>query len=291
MSSGVVGRFAPTPSGRMHLGNVYAAMMAYLSAKSKGGSFLVRIEDLDRERSYKDIADETIADLKRLGFEIDGEILYQSERFEIYREYEQILRDKGLLYPCFCSRAELHAATAPHASDGSYVYDGKCRNLTEQEIEQKSATRRPCLRMRVPDETVELTDGICGKYSQNLARDCGDFIIKRSDGVFAYQLAVVVDDALSGVTEVVRGDDLLSSTPRQIWLQRTLGFNTPSYKHLPLLTAADGRRLSKRDGDTLAYALEHNTPEQIIGDLAFRAGLTRTPDPISLKDLLSIYSE
>ena len=244
-----IGRFAPSPSGRMHLGNVLCALLAWLSARHQGGQYLLRIEDLDTMRCPRSYAELIIDDLHWLGLDWDGEILYQSERTAVYEQYESILREKGLLYPCFCSRAALHAASAPHLSDGRVVYAGTCRSLTPEQVAEKRKTRAPATRVRVPDEEVRFTDGVFGEYSENLARECGDFIIRRSDGVFAYQLAVVVDDALSGVNEVVRGADLISSAPRQIWLHRLFGFAPPAFVHIPLLCDHDGRRLSKRDED------------------------------------------
>ena len=246
------GRYAPSPSGRMHLGNLLCCLLAWLSAKSQGGQVLLRIEDLDTLRCPRVYADAIIDDLQWLGLAADGPEppLYQSERSEIYQYYYNKLADRGLVYPCFCSRSQLHAASAPHRSDGQVVYAGTCRNLTPEQVAEKAKTRAPAWRVQVPDEVIGFTDGHMGYYAENLARDCGDFYLRRADGVFAYQLAVVVDDALMGVTEVVRGSDLLSSTPRQLWLYRELGLTAPRFYHLPLLLAADGRRLSKRDGDT-----------------------------------------
>ena len=285
-----VGRFAPTPSGRMHLGNVLCALVAYLSVRKRGGRFLLRIEDLDAARCPRSAADEIIRDLNRLGFEFDGEIIYQSERAEVYREYEKKLENLGLTYPCFCSRSELHASQAPHLSDGSYVYDGKCKRLTKEQEKEKRKSRPPCIRLRVPDETVTFADGFCGRQSQNLEKQCGDFIIRRSDGVYAYQLAVVADDISSGVTEVVRGEDLVSSTARQIYLYGLFGEKPPHYAHIPLVTASDGRRLSKRDGDSLACALSDFPPERIIGRLAYAAGITETDAPVKLNELIECFS-
>ncbi|MDO4270571.1 MAG: tRNA glutamyl-Q(34) synthetase GluQRS [Eubacteriales bacterium] len=286
-----VGRFAPSPSGRMHLGNVLCALLAWLSARAQGGRYLLRIEDLDEMRCPRAFADLILDDLRWLGLDWDGEVPYQSERTALYEEYEGILRRKGLLYPCFCSRAALHAASAPHLSDGRVVYAGICRDLSAAEIAEKRKTRAPATRVRVPDEDVSFVDGVFGAYAENLARECGDFIIRRSDGVFAYQLAVVADDALSGVTEVVRGADLISSTPRQIWLHRLFGFEPPRFIHIPLLCDHDGRRLSKRDDDLdLGLLREKFTAEQVIGALACAAGLTETPAPAAAKELIAGFS-
>ena len=176
-----IGRFAPSPSGRMHLGNVLCALLAWLSARHEGGEYLLRIEDLDTLRCPRSYAELILDDLRWLGLDWDGEILYQSERTAVYEKYEAILQEKGLLYPCFCSRAALHAASAPHLSDGRVVYAGTCRDLTSEQVAEKRKTRSPATRVRVPDEEVRFTDGVFGAYSENLARECGDFIIRRSD--------------------------------------------------------------------------------------------------------------
>ena len=287
------GRYAPSPSGRMHLGNLMCCLLAWLSAKSKGGQVLLRIEDLDTVRCPRVYADAIQDDLAWLGLAADGPTptVYQSERSEIYQQYYDILLKKGLVYPCFCSRSQLHAASAPHRSDGQVVYAGTCRGLSDAEVARRSLTRAPAFRVRVPDEEIAFTDGHLGRYAENLARDCGDFYLRRADGVFAYQLAVVVDDALMGVTEVVRGSDLLSSTPRQLWLYRELGLTAPQFYHLPLLLAPDGRRLSKRDGDqSLENLRARYTPQEIIGKLAYVCGLQDTPDPASPQELVPGFS-
>ena len=287
------GRYAPSPSGRMHLGNLMCCLLAWLSAKSKGGQVLLRIEDLDAVRCPRVYADAIQDDLAWLGLAADGPTptVYQSERSGIYQQYYDILLKKGLIYPCFCSRSQLHAASAPHRSDGQVVYAGTCRGLSDAEVARRSLTRAPAFRVRVPDEEIAFTDGHLGRYAENLARDCGDFYLRRADGVFAYQLAVVVDDALMGVTEVVRGSDLLSSTPRQLWLYRELGLAAPQFYHLPLLLAPDGRRLSKRDGDqSLENLRARYTPQEIIGKLAYVCGLQDTPAPASPQELVPGFS-
>ena len=287
------GRYAPSPSGRMHLGNLMCCLLAWLSAKSKGGQVLLRIEDLDAARCPRVYADAIQDDLAWLGLAADGPTptVYQSERSGIYQQYYDILLKKGLIYPCFCSRSQLHAASAPHRSDGQVVYTGTCRGLSDAEVARRSLTRAPAFRVRVPDEEIAFTDGHLGRYAENLARDCGDFYLRRADGVFAYQLAVVVDDALMGVTEVVRGSDLLSSTPRQLWLYRELGLTAPQFYHLPLLLAPDGRRLSKRDGDqSLENLRARYTPQEIIGKLAYVCGLQDTPAPASPQELVPGFS-
>ncbi len=285
----VVGRFAPSPSGRMHLGNVFSALMAWLSVRSAGGTMVLRIEDLDPDRCRPEYAEQMKDDLRWLGLDWDVEQTPQSRRTEAYRERFERLREMGLVYPCYCSRGELHAASAPHASDGNVIYAGTCRDLTEEERAAK--TRRPAWRLIVPDEEIAFHDGLQGEYRENLARECGDFIIRRSDGVYAYQLAVVTDDAEAGVTQIVRGRDLLSSTPRQIYLQRLLGLPTPEYYHVPLLVAPDGRRLSKREHDLDMGALrERCTPEALLGCLAKLSGLRPTAEPVTAGELAAVFS-
>jgi glutamyl-tRNA synthetase len=277
----------------MHLGNILCAMLSWLSVRAKGGRYLLRVEDLDAERCPRALADQVEEDLHWFGLDWDdggsagGDAWYQSCRSPIYERYEQRLRERGLLYPCFCSRAELHAAQAPHRSDGTYVYRGNCRNLTEEQIREKSKKRGAATRLIVPEETISFVDGCQGAYEENLARDCGDFIIRRSDGVYAYQLAVVVDDGEMGVTEVVRGQDLLGSTARQIYLYQLFGFPIPQFYHIPLLTAPDGRRLSKREKDLDLGVLrqKYGRPEPIIGMLAKACGLRRTAAPVSMAEL------
>lgn len=285
----VVGRFAPSPSGRMHLGNVFSALMAWLSVRSAGGTMVLRIEDLDPDRCRPEYAEQMKDDLRWLGLDWDVEQTPQSRRTEAYRECFERLREMGLVYPCYCSRGELHAASAPHASDGNVIYAGTCRDLTEEERAAK--TRRPAWRLIVQDEEIAFHDGLQGEYRENLARECGDFIIRRSDGVYAYQLAVVTDDAEAGVTQIVRGRDLLSSTPRQIYLQRLLGLPTPEYYHVPLLVAPDGRRLSKREHDLDMGALrERCTPEALLGCLAQLSGLRPTAEPVTAGELAAVFS-
>lgn len=279
-----VGRFAPSPSGRMHLGNLFTALLAWLSARADGGEFVLRIEDLDPDRSRAEYAEAIRDDLRWLGLDWDREMPLQSTQTPVYAEQFERLRKRGLIYPCFCTRNELHAASAPHASDGTLLYAGTCRNLTPAQI--ASQTRKPAWRIRVPEEIISFRDGVFGAVTQNLATACGDFILRRSDGVYAYQLAVVCDDALGGITQVVRGCDLLPSTPRQIWLGRELGFVQPAYYHVPLLVAPDGRRLSKRERDLdMEHLRRRYTPEQLTGRLAFLAGLRPKVSAVAPKEL------
>lgn len=292
----VRGRFAPSPSGRMHLGNLFCALLSYLSVKSRGGEWILRIEDLDTARCRPDYARQVEEDLRWLGLAWDeggsaggpDAPYFQSERTALYEAALARLRGMGLVYPCFCTRAQLHAASAPHREDGLTVYPGTCRGLTAEDIARREAAgRKGALRLRVPEETVTFTDGHLGEVTEYLPTDCGDFLLRRSDGLFAYQLAVVVDDAAMGVTEVVRGADLLSSTPRQLLLYELLGWEAPEFYHFPLLLSLDGRRLSKRDGDLGLGALrERYTPEEIIGKLAYLAGQNpgggpRTPEALA----------
>lgn len=293
----VVGRFAPTPSGKMHLGNVLCCLLAWLSARSQNGKIILRVEDLDTERSNWDFERQIEEDLLWLGLdwdegglEADDHRYCQSRRTDIYLAYFQRLQDLGLIYPCFCSRAELHAASAPHRSDGRFLYTGVCRNLTPAEVARRRKTRAPASRIRVSETMVTFTDLHYGLYTENLAEECGDFVVRRADGVFAYQLAVAIDDALMGVTEVVRGNDLLSSSPRQIWLQGLFGFLPPRYGHIPLLTAHDGRRLSKRDGDLdLSHLRSLYRPEEMIGMLGKAAGLLAEYQPITARELIPYF--
>jgi len=279
-----VGRFAPTPSGRMHLGNVFAAMIAWLSVRSQGGTMVLRMEDIDIQRTSPEKAALLRSDLAWLGLDWDLETPPQSQRTAVYQEYFEKLLDMGLLYPCYCTRAQLHSVNAPHLSDGTYLYPGTCRDLTE--AQRTAFDRSPAWRIRVPDRQWTVHDLLQGVYRENLATDCGDFVLRRSDGLFVYQLAVTVDDALAGVTEVVRGCDLLSSAPRQMYLQELLGFPHPTYGHIPLLVAPDGRRLSKRDQDLdLGCLQQHTTPEKILGTLAHACGLIGKPEAVSAREL------
>ena len=283
-----VGRFAPTPSGRMHLGNVFAALMSWLSPKSRGGSWILRMEDLDTLRTKAEYAEALRDDLRWLGLSWDLETDAQSTRSAVYDRYFEALREKDLLFPCYCTRSQLHNVNAPHLSDGTYVYAGTCRNLTE---EQRAAQKRlPSWRVMVPDREYEFTDLVQGHYRENLLTDCGDFVVRRADGVYVYQLAVTVDDGESGVTEVVRGWDLLGSAPRQMYLQELFGFEHPEYAHIPMLIAPEGRRLSKRDQDLDMGALRNRLkPEELIGVLANAAGLTETAKPISAAELAAVF--
>lgn len=259
----VVGRFAPSPTGPLHLGSLVAAVASWLFARAAGGRWLVRIEDIDLPRVVPGSAEEILAALARYGLEWDGQVVWQSQRTALYEDALARLRAQGLVYDCACSRADLQrAASAPVGEEA--VYPGTCRNgLPDGKVAR-------AVRFRSPDEVIAFEDLICGPVEENVAARTGDFVVRRADGLFAYQLAVVVDDAEQGVTQVVRGADLLHSTARQIALQRALGYPTPAYGHVPLVRSDDGTKLGKRDGalplptldrariqQTLTLALRH----------------------------------
>ena len=280
----VVGRFAPTPSGRMHLGNVFSALIAWLAVRKDGGRMILRMEDLDTQRTSGEFAETLRGDLRWLGLDYDRETPPQSQRSAVYDQYFDKMLELGLLYPCYCTRSQLHSVNAPHLSDGTYVYAGTCRNLTEEQ--RRSFDRKPAWRVCVPDKIWSLTDRVQGEYSLNLATECGDMVVRRADGIYVYQLAVTVDDGEAGVTEVVRGMDLLSSAPRQMYLQELFGFAHPEYGHVPMLLAPDGRRLSKRDRDLdLGQLRQRITPEALIGTLAYSSQLIDQNVPISAREL------
>ena len=296
MSAPVVGRFAPSPSGYMHLGNLLAMLLAWLDCRALGGEMVFRMEDLDPARSKPAYRDAMAADLRWLGLDWDRGWpedggYAQSERRALYEEAFQSLAARGLVYPCYCRRSErLAAASAPHP--GEREHDGGCRcaELTEAARAALDFSRSPAWKLRAPDETIMIHDGHYGPFTQNPARDIGDFIIRRADGVYAYQLAVSVDDMLMGVTRVVRGRDLLSSAPRQKWLIETLGGAAPAYCHCPLLTGGAGK-LSKRLGSLSTETLRREyRGEEIVGRLAFLCGLTDRDAPVSARELVSAFS-
>lgn len=292
----VIGRFAPSPTGRMHAGNIYAALCSWLVAKSQGGRIVLRIEDLDRDRSRTAYAAQAMRDFEALGLTWDEGPAYQHDRKAAYQEALATLEERGIVYPCFCTRADLHAQSAPHAQD-RIVYGGTCRHLSERDIavrmrERAAEGRLPAMRVRVPDERLSFCDLVQGNIEQRLLSDCGDFVVRRSDGGFAYQLAVVVDDAAAGVNCVVRGCDLLASTPQQIYLQGLLGLPTPAYAHIPLLCAPDGRRLAKRDRDAEYGELlaRYGSPEAVVGHIAYQGLLQDEDAPATPDELLATFS-
>jgi glutamyl-tRNA synthetase len=267
-------RFAPSPTGDLHLGGAWTALASWIVAWRAGGTTVLRIEDLDVHRVVPSSQARIEADLRWLGLDWDEGPLRQSERVEAYRRAVAVLAERKLVYPCDCSRADIgRIASAPHAGE-EVVYPGQCRELDPA----RPMKRAPALRLRVPDEEVVYEDAVRGRVKQNLAREVGDFIVQRGDGVFAYQLAVVVDDVEMGITDVVRGADLASSTPRQIWLARMLGATAPRYAHVPLVVARDGGRLEKRTPGSVVGALRDAgiAPERVVGELAHGLGLAPT---------------
>ena len=273
----------------MHLGNVFCALLSWLSVKSRGGQWLLRIEDLDPDRSRCDFALRLMDDLQWLGLPWDGEVVWQSQRHDVYADCLRRLTDAGLTYPCYCTRADIMATQAPHETDGRIVYAGTCRGKKRDEMAQNAPH---AIRFMVPDEDIAFCDGHYGMQQVNLSQHCGDYILRRRDGAWAYQLAVVVDDALMGITEVVRGRDLLLSTPQQLHLMRTLGFPPPRYIHHPLLTNESGQRLCKRDRSMdIGFLREKGkNADEIVGFLAFLAGLQPSPMPLKPRDLLPVFS-
>lgn len=292
----VKGRFAPSPTGRMHLGNVYAALLSWLSARRQGGKWVLRIEDLDPQRSRLEYARLLEDDLHWLGLDwdeggIDGAgdagPYMQSLRGEFYQAAFDRLAALGLVYPCRCTRAGIMATQAPHQSDGRVVYAGTCRPALEPPFACSGEPGR-AMRLWVPDRDIVFNDRICGSQCVNLASHCGDFVLRRADGAWAYQLAVVVDDAAMGITEVVRGEDLLLSAAQQIYLYDLLGLPVPEFAHFPLVCNDAGQRLSKRDRSLSMEQLRiGHTPAEIIGRVAHIAGLTPEAVPITPLELLN----
>lgn len=294
------GRFAPSPSGRMHLGNVFAALMSWLSVRKSGGGWVLRIEDLDPQRSKKEYARLIEDDLSWLGLDWDEGGLSdtgpsgpysQSRRGDYYQSALDRLSSMGLTYPCFCTRADIMATQAPHQSDGRVVYAGTCRPKVMTPGVAAAADSHPhAVRLMVPDETIEFEDGLFGLQSVNLATLCGDFVLRRADKEWAYQLAVVVDDALMGISEVVRGSDLLLSTAQQLYLYWLLGYEAPRFVHIPLLCNSDGRRLAKRDyAFNLGELRGKMSPEEIIGRIACLSGLIDEYQPCRAAELIPLF--
>lgn len=299
----LTGRFAPSPSGRMHLGNIFTAVLSWLSVKSRGGRWILRIEDLDPMRSKREFSELIEDDLNWLGLDWDeggldgrGErgLYCQSMRGSLYESALQTLDDKGLTYPCRCTRGELMATNAPHLSDGRKVYGGMCRPARLGGPYADVTEGRPvrATRLYVPDECVTFEDGVFGAVTVDLGREIGDFVVRRGDGAWAYQLAVVVDDAMMGVTEVMRGCDLLLSAAQQIYINGLLGYEAPRYVHLPLICNSEGQRLSKRDGSLNMEALRRDySAEEILGRIGYMAGLTERPERVALQQLTEMYDE
>lgn len=284
------GRFAPSPTGRLHVGNLRTALLAWLFARSEGGSFLVRMEDLDRVQSSRDHEAAQLADLASLGLDWDGPVVRQSDRFERYEAAIAKLETAGLTYPCYCTRREIRdAASAPH--DGAVpdgAYPGTCRTLTSAQTALHQASGRPpALRLRAYVGRVTVEDELLGEISAVV----DDVVLRRNDGVPAYNLAVVVDDVAQGVDQVVRGDDLLSSSPRQAWLTRRLGGSVAQYLHVPLVVNADGRRLAKRDRSvTLAdLAADGVSPDRVLTGLARSLGLAGATESVTPAQLVNRF--
>lgn len=294
--SPVVSRFAPSPTGRMHLGNIFTALMSWLAARSSGGKWILRIEDLDPQRSRPQYARQIEDDLLWLGLHwdeggVDGSGPHapycQSGRHHLYEAALEALTAAGSTYPCFCTKADINASQAPHASDGRVIYPGTCRPAPGKAI--TGSGRIPAVRLKV-EGSVEFDDAVFGHRIVDLGAEWGDFVLRRADGAWAYQLAVVVDDAQMGVTHVVRGSDLLGSCAPQLYLCRLLGFPEPHYIHLPLICNSSGIRLSKRDQ---ALGMEHLrqrlTPRQIIGLLARLGGLVADRTECAASELVELF--
>lgn len=296
------GRFAPTPSGLLHIGNAFAALAAWLQMRQAGGVFALRIEDVDKPRSRPAYAEQIVSDLRWLGLDweegpdVGGPAgpYVQSLREPLYEAALRELQAAGRLYPCFCSRSELAAiGSAPHglAAEGA-AYPGFCRSLTAGERKQRSAKKPPAWRFIIPDHPLPFRDALTGAPAVEDGRHSGDFVVKRADGMYSYQLAVTVDDATMGITDVLRGADLTDSTPRQLALYEALRLRPPAYAHVPLLCGADGERLSKRDRSlTLASLREAGIPaERLIGVLAYMSGWIDVPESVSVRELIPAFA-
>ncbi|KEO81835.1 tRNA glutamyl-Q(34) synthetase GluQRS [Tumebacillus flagellatus] len=294
------GRFAPTPSGRLHIGNAQTALLAWLQMRAVGGEFVLRMEDIDRPRCKPEYAEQMLDDLRWLGLDWDEgpdtggphAPYVQSQRVDLYEQAVDKLWQDGRLYPCYCSRAELHGiAGAPHGltSEGP-VYLGTCRNLSPEERAAKEKVKTPSWRFKLPEHPLAFTDGVLGEQHVPAGAG-GDFVVKRADGIFSYQIAVVVDDALMGITDVLRGADLLDSTPRQLLLYEALSWQAPQFAHVPMLHGPDGARLSKRDGAVMLTEMRQagTRPEKLLGWLAYWCGLLDRPEPVQASDLIPAF--
>lgn len=295
--AGVRGRYAPSPTGQLHLGNLRTALLAWLQARLTGGAFILRVEDLDQPRTRAGCAEQIVYDLHWLGLDWDegpdcggpSGPYSQHERQALYGEALRRLNTAGRLFPCFCSRKDIaQAISAPQAGDDTSTYPGTCRNLSPDERHARQRARLPAWRFRSDTNPVAFQDAIAGAQTHSLSHEIGDFVVRRADGLFAYQLAVVVDDWLMGITDVVRGLDLLSSTARQISLFDTLGASLkPQYWHVPLLFDATGKRLSKRDGANSLATLRacDESPASIVGQLAASVHLVPPGSVLSAQEL------
>ncbi len=290
------GRLAPSPTGYLHLGNARSFLLAWLQMRSLGGEVILRIEDLDLARAVTGADEGIIRDLQWLGLDWDNELTpeyYQSKRFHLYREAISNFREQDLVYECYCSRKELRESlSAPHGS-GEFRYPGTCRHLTESERAEKAERKEPAVRFKVEEGTVlEFEDLVAGPLRTDLYQETGDFIVARADGIPAYQLGVVLDDIAMGITHILRGDDLLSSTPRQLHLYSALGQPAPAYAHVPLICAPDGSRLSKRFGSISIEEIREagTTPEEVTGWMAWSCGLRPTTAPCTASELVRGFS-
>ena len=304
------GRFAPSPTGYIHLGNVWIALLSYISTRQQKGTYVVRMEDIDLQRSKRELGESLLDDLEWLGFEWDegpriggSESTYwQSERQEYYANILECLALEKLIYPCFCNRARLQSiASAPHMGEVVHRYDGHCRHIDEKEVKMLSAEKDPSLRLSIDSCDIEFTDRWQGVQHIHLESDLDDYVLRRSDGMYAYNLAVVLDDIAMGITEVIRGDDLLDTTGQQIYLYKTLkqclhskNIKVPSYGHAPLLIDSEGHRLSKRQKSITIRELRDNqwSANRIIGELAIAGELVKANTlhnrEISISDLIEI---
>ena len=285
-----VGRLAPSPTGAQHVGNARTYLIAWLSARSRGGVVRLRVEDIDTPRTKPGAAEQALADLRWLGLDWDGDPVVQTTRLAAHEAALEELKRRELVYPCTCTRADIaSAASAPHAGDDGPTYPGTCSHRT---VADAAKLDRPyAWRFRVTD-SPGFDDRFLGPTRIDLRQAGGDFVVWRSFAVPAYQLAVVVDDAAAGVTEVVRGDDLVPSTPRQLLLYRALGLTPPAFAHVPLVVGPDGRRLAKRHGDTRLAALRAAgvTAEALVGLLAWSCGWLPAPRPVTPKELLPVFT-
>lgn len=296
--SAICGRLAPSPTGLLHLGNAWAFLLAWLSARSRGGNLLMRLEDIDPQRCRNEYSQKILEDLHWLGLNWDGAPIRQSERSALYESALNRLQKLGMIYPCFCSRKELRSlAHAPHPGaeigDSGAPYPGTCRHLAPEIAEARLAQgQKAALRLRCPELRLDFLDLIAGPQEASAADAGGDFALRRSDGVWAYQLATALDDALGGVTEVVRGRDILASTPRQLIILRLLGLPEPRYAHIPLLLDENGERLAKRHQSLSLRALKERgvRPEAIIGGLGKLAGFNPTGRACTPEELLPAFS-
>lgn len=277
------GRFAPSPTGDLHLGNLRTALLAWLFARSQDAGFLIRIEDLDTSRVRPGLAERQLSDLAAIGIDWDGDVVAQSTRIGLYEAALARLDQADLLYPCFCTRAEIRAAvSAPHSPAEESAYPGTCRDLTDVERAARiAAGRRPALRVRAAGDPVVFFDRVRGRIDATV----DDFVVRRNDGAFAYNLAVVVDDAAQGIGEVVRGDDLLSSTGRQLRLGVLLGLPAPAHAHVPLVLGPDGSRLAKRHG---AVTLRELDPARALAWMCASLGLPPARHPRELVDAFDL---